>query len=52
MNTSTMITIGVLSSLIVLSLIVAIIVISHRKVNLVIAILSRIIVLISPSTNS
>ena len=33
MNTSTMITIGVLSSLIVLSLIVAIIVISHRKVN-------------------
>ena len=42
MNTSTMITIGVLSSLIVLSLIVAIIVISHRKVN---TISSRIIVL-------
>ena len=45
MNTSTMITIGVLSSLIVLSLIVAIIVISHRKVNIVITISSRIIVL-------
>ena len=45
MNTSTMITIGVLSSLIVLSLIVAIIVISHRKVNIVITIASRIIVL-------
>ena len=43
MNTSTMITIGVLSSLIVLSLIVAIIVISHRKVNIVITIACRII---------
>ena len=36
MNTSTMITIGVLSSLIVLSLIVTIIVISHRKVQILI----------------